>query len=258
MTNNIHFICYKWGDLYDSNDVNILYRSVKRNFSHDFSFHCASDNFEGMLPEIIRHEIADLNLPGNGKKLYSFSRNAFGTSDGDFIISLDLDIVIVGSLDFLLDDLPADFIIAEHREAERKNKCHGAVYRLRSGSKTFIWDEFIADPAEMARTYPGRKQNRFSEQKWLDHNVSRLNTKFFAPGKVLIYREDCAARAPSHVLGLKAARYGLTLARWGVARLPNRGEAIVSFSGKTKPRDVQFRHHNHLRRAPFVAEHWHL
>jgi hypothetical protein len=258
MEKSIHFICYKWGELYDSNDVNILFRSVQRNFGREFTFHCASDRFDGMLPEIVRHEISDLKLPGNGKKLYTFSKNAFGTSDGDFIISLDLDIVIVGALDFLMDDPSADFIIAEHRETERKNKCHGAVYRVRSGSKTFIWDEFIADPVEMARKFPGRKQNRFSEQKWLDHNATRLDTRFFSPDKVLIFREDCQAKAPSHVLGLKAARLGLTLARFGVAKLPNRGEAIVSFSGKTKAKDVQFRHHNHLRRAPFVAEHWHL
>jgi len=254
----MNFICYKWGSKFTSEDVNILYRSVSRNYSGKFAFHCASDDFGGILPEIIKHNIADLELPGNGKKLYTFSRNAFDTKDGELIVSLDLDIVIVGSLDFLKESPEVDFMIAEHREPEKKNKCHGAVYRIRSGSRTFIWDEFVANPAEMARLYPGGKQNRFSEQKWLDLNAERLGTRFFREGKVLIFREDCNAKAASHVLGIRAAKMGLTLARWGIAKLPDRGEAIVSFSGKTKPIDVKKRHHNHLRRAPFVEEFWHL
>jgi hypothetical protein len=39
--------------------------------------------------------------------------------------------------------------------------------------------------------------------------------------------------------------------------LPGQGEAIVSFSGLTKPRDVMHHHHLHLRRAPFVEQFWH-
>ena len=42
-----------------------------------------------------------------------------------------------------------------------------------------------------------------------------------------------------------------------LSRLPGIGEAVVSFSGKINPRDVKDSHCGHLKRAPFIAEHWH-
>jgi hypothetical protein len=131
------------------------------------------------------------------------------------------------------------------------------VYRVRVGSTREVWDRFIADPQAAAAQFPGRKDvNAFSEQKWLEHIFKGRQLSHFPANKVISFRRDCAALAPTFRLGDKAARMGLTLAPFGEARLPGIGEAVVSFSGLTKPRDVVAGHHLHLRRAPFVAEFW--
>ena len=81
--------------------------------------------------------------------------------------------------------------------------------------------------------------------------------QFFPANKVLVYRKDCHARAWTSFLGSKLGAMGFSTARFGTARLPGIGEAVVSFSGKINPRDVKDSHCGHLKRAPFIAEHWH-
>jgi hypothetical protein len=255
---SLNIICYKWGTRYSSWEVNILYASVKRNLSIPFRFFCLTDNPDGLRPEIEIAATPERARIGNGPKLYTFAPDFLGLGPNEYVVSLDVDIVIVGSLDFLAEHPEYDFVIAKHRTPRSISRGHGACYRLRVGSTPEVWDRFIADPAAAAAKFPGhKKRNAFSEQKWFEHIFAGRELNYFPFEKVINFRRDCSSLAPSFRLGDGAARLGLTLAPFGKAKLPGIGESIVSFSGPTNPRDVKDRWHLHLRHAPFVAQYWH-
>jgi hypothetical protein len=253
----MHFACYKWGRRYSAQYVNILHASVLRHYPGEVVFHCVTDDAEGLSSDILVHAIPAAARIGNGPKIYTFSDGFLGLGDRDHVVSLDLDVVIVGPMGFLDEGLSRDFVIARHRSPRSISRGHGAVYRVRVGSQRFVWDRFIADPAAAAAQCPGRANvNAFSEQKWLEVCYAGIDLHHFPAEKVISFRRDCDALSPLYRLGDGAARMGLTTAWFGAARLPCKGEAIVSFSGLTKPADVIARHHLHLRKAPFVKVHW--
>lgn len=255
---HLNIICYKWGDRYSSDEVNILRASVRRNLSVPHRFFCLTDDPTGLAPDIETAPLSELGRIGNGPKIYTFSEGFLGLGPKDYVVSLDIDIVIVGSLDFLADRPELDFVIARHRASRTRSRGHGAVYRLRVGSMAHIWNDFVADVQGWSAKLPGKNDNPFSEQRWLEHQFNGREMDHFPDNKILIFRVDCAARSFSYFLGRRAGQLGLTTAFLGKARLPGKGEAIVSFSGQTKPKDVLHRHHGHLKQAPFAVEHWHL
>ena len=264
---HLNVICYKWGTMYTAEEVNILRAMVKRNLSLPHRFFCITDDATGIdESEVEVRAMPPYDLPGNGPKIWTFSDGFLGLGPDEHVVSLDIDLVVVGSLDFLADRPEEDFIIARHRgkatESNREGaeifRGHGAVYRVRVGSLRQVWDDFIADPFGHSDKFPGLNGNDFSEQRWLAYELKDREPVYFPEEKIIIYRLDCDARAASYKLGRLAGDIGLTTAWFGKARLPGKGEAIVSFAGKVNPRDVRDRHCGHLKQAPFVAEHWRL
>ena len=73
----------KWGSLYPSEYVNVLYNAVKANLKSEYRFICFTDNHAGLLPEIEVRPIVDMELPerawqsGAWPKLSVFTREAF-------------------------------------------------------------------------------------------------------------------------------------------------------------------------------------
>jgi len=259
MITKLNIVCYKWGNLYDSAYVNILFASVKRNLSVPFDFYCLTDDATGLNPNIIARSFPSEALIGNGAKLYTFSANFLGLTSEDYVVSLDLDVVIVGSLEFLLEKPEHDFIIAPHRYRRANSRGHGAVYRLRVNSHTQIWNNFISDPIACGKQFAVRTGGgRLSEQRWLENCLPGKKMKFFTEGKVIIFRVDCASRSWTWRLGEAASRMGITFASYGKARLPGANEAIVSFSGPVNPLDVKEAHCGHYRHTPFVSQYWRL
>jgi hypothetical protein len=253
----LNIVCYKWGTKYSSKDVNILSNMIRRNLTVPHRFICITDNIAGLSKEILTAPLPEA-LPGNGPKIFTFSNEFMGLKTTDHVVSLDVDLVIVDNIDFLADRPEADFIIARHRKRQGDNRCHGAVYRLRVGSRRKVWDNFIADPWKAAAEFPGAKRNAFSEQFWLENQLSGDEMAFFPEEKIILFRRDCDAKAGSHIINSITRKFGypISTARWGKARLPRIGEAIVSFAGETKPRHVIDTHYRQMRHAPFVAEHW--
>lgn len=255
----LHIVCYKWGTGYSAGEVNILRAMVQRHLTVPHVFHCITDDASGLAEDIKVHDLPR-NLPGNGPKIFSFSDGFLGLGPEDYIVSLDVDLVIVGSLDFLAEQPQEDFIITRHPNRRGDYVLHGAVYRLRAGSHRHIWDRFIANPYGNASRFPGVNGNSFSEQLWLEDQIDPEDWRFFPDGKIILFRTDCRAKEPARHINRIIGHVGLSIpsAGWGKARLPGAGEAIVSFAGQTKPHNVLSRPHNRLRHAPFVAEHWHL
>lgn len=248
----LHVCCYKWGGYYSSEDVNVLRAMVGRNLSVPHNFYCITDDPAGLDGDIIVRPLLDAGIPDNGRKLRTFSRDFLGL-EGQYVVSLDIDLVIVDSIDFLADLPEKDFVIARHRHIARGGvRGHGAVYRLKVGTRDFVWEMLAADPGSAAAKFPGSIA-AISEQRWLDSQLEEMD--FFPEGKIVSFSHDCNARG-FQLFGRRGARLGLTTAHFGVASPPE-GAAIISFHGPTLPRHVRDGRHGRWRRAPFVAEYWH-
>ena len=250
--NHIHFICYKWGTLYGPHYVNRLHAMVKRNSSSPFTFHCITDDGADLDATIQIHALPELGIEGIWRKLMTFQRDFLGL-EGEYVVSLDLDIVIVDSLDFLLERPEIDFYIGRNWARKAGSaRASGSVYRLKVGTHAFIWDRFYAEQKQSIDRYHG-KNRLIGEQNWLDANLPEF--QFFPDGKVVSFKRHCKARG-YYILGPIGKRFGWCTSAWGKATVPP-DASIISFHGDPLPPDVAMGPHGRWRYAPFVKEHWH-
>ena len=262
MTKNLNFVCYKWGNKYPASYVNKLYAMVKRNIKIPFTFYCVTDNPDGIMVDVKIADMPTRKLPGNGPKLYTFSKEFLGLNSDEFVVSLDLDIVVTSNLDFLAERPEQDFLIARHRIRKGPSRVHGAVYRIRVGSHSRIWENFLINPEEYALLFPGKHgYNAFSEQSWIEEQMKSETIEFFPSNKVISFRADCNSKPKRKFLFLSIDKSSLIhryLVKHFKASLPNIGEAIVSFSGKVNPEYVMKTHTITVRHAPFIEKFWRL
>ncbi|MCA9210969.1 MAG: hypothetical protein KDA55_21570, partial [Planctomycetales bacterium] len=109
----VNVICMKWGDKYGANYVNILRAMVRRHLSLPHRFVCFTENASGLHPEVEVFPLPELELPDGipercWRKLCTFDRQ-LGDLHGPTLF-LDLDVVVLGSLDSLFE-LPGKFFI---------------------------------------------------------------------------------------------------------------------------------------------------
>ena len=218
---DLHVICYKWGTLYDASYVNKLASMVRRHLSIRHSFHCITDNAEGLDPAIIVHPIPDYGFQGIWRKLMTFQEDFLGLC-GAHVLSVDIDVVVIRSLDFVAERADTDFLIA--RNWAKGTRGSGSLYRLKVGSCPHVWNEFIANPELAIERFHG-KNRLIGEQNWLENHIR--NFQFFPDGKVVSYKRHCKAKG--HVLKIGPVEIFNT-ARFGVAT-PPQGAALVSFHG---------------------------
>ena len=248
---HLHIICYNWGTKYGPTYVDTLRAMVARHLSIPHTFHCITDDPAKLDSRVVVHELPNNGVDGIWRKLMTFQDN-FLDLEGQFVVSLDLDVVIVDSLDFLAERPDVDFWIARNW-ARRKDsaRASGSAYRLKVGSNAFIWERFYADVEEAVDSFHGKNRD-IGEQNWLDGNIDEFT--YFPEGKVCSFKRHCNAKG-RHFLGEIGASIGLTTAAFGVAQPPAEA-AIVSFHGDPLPPDVAMQRHGRWRRSPFVAEHW--
>lgn len=100
-------VCMKWGALYPSSYVNVLYSAVKKNLTGSFRFVCLTNEPEGLDEGIESYPIPDIGLPteryGHGAwpKLVMFKKDLYGLTGRCLFI--DLDTIICGNLDPFFD-----------------------------------------------------------------------------------------------------------------------------------------------------------
>jgi hypothetical protein len=241
----LHVNCFKWGDLYSADDVNRLRAMFLRHLTVPHVFHCVTDDPEGLRPDIEVHplpsyDFCDWDL-GNGRKLLLFSDNYLGLN-GELVVQTDIDMVLIGNVDFLADRPEEDFLIVRGRNQSGNTRGHSAILRHRIGTLTHLWDRLVADPASAVATCQHHRgaPGHISDQRWLDRNLDEM--PFFEDGRVVYFRQDCNAYAEHDNPKGEAT--------------PPPGARIVSFAGKMKPQHVLQGSYQNCRHAPFVAVHW--
>jgi len=244
---HLNIICYRWGKKYGVEYVNTLRAMVKRNLSVPHTFHCITDCSDGLHDDIVVHILPQTEVTGIWRKLMTFQNDFLGLR-GKWAVSLDLDVVIVGNLDFLAEQPDKDFMIARNWSKDAKSgkgaRASGSVYRLKVGSYAFIWDNLIKDFEGSVNRYHG-KNREVGEQNWLNAHFEEFN--YFTEGKVVSFKRHC------HAKGRKI--FGFNTARIGEATPPETA-AVVSFHGDPLPPDVMNSCSGRWRHAPFVAKNW--
>ncbi|WP_420585787.1 hypothetical protein [Ruegeria sp.] len=160
----------KWGTMYGPEYVNRLARGVQRHLSRPHRFICFTDDTSGLDEGIEALPLPELNLPDGHndtrwRKLALFSKDLFGLSGT--ALFLDLDQVIVGSLDcFFEDDAPFRIIrddtlfrakplrrINPQRDSFLASVGNSSVFRYEIGAHSYIVDTYVADPGAATANY---------------------------------------------------------------------------------------------------------
>lgn len=152
----------KWGERYPSDYVNRLYRAVTQHLRLGHRFVCFTDCAVGLDPGIEHRPIPAIPLPreawnrGIWPKLGLFAQGTFAT--GTAVLYLDLDVMVLGSLDGFAERLLASGGLHIVREWN-PTLVRALPLRLRpdrggnssvlawiAGEQTQIFERFCADP----------------------------------------------------------------------------------------------------------------
>lgn len=98
----VNVICVKWGDKYNSEDVNRLYKMVSKNLTRPFSFYCLTEDFRGLQKDIITLNIdRKLFLDSYWWKMCIFNKTLY--REDVPTLYLDLDTIIQKNIDYFFD-----------------------------------------------------------------------------------------------------------------------------------------------------------
>lgn len=186
----ITFCCVKAGTAFGPEYVNILKDMVSRNLPHGFRgrFVCLTDDATGLDAGI---EVMPLpaDLEKWWGKLYLFKRGLF--KDGERLVFLDLDTVIVGGLD---DIVKYEGKFATLSDFYVPDRVGPAIILWAAGEYTApIWDEWVAQ---------GKPRHPMGDLWWIGQldqgrfakSADRLQTVF--PGLFVSYKAHCHPYPP--------------------------------------------------------------
>ena len=247
----LNVLAMKWGTLYGPHYVNRLYASVRRNLHQDFRFVCFTDDKTGISEEVECHPISTVEFPASEKdrrwlKLGIF-KNGLANLEGDCLF-LDLDVVIVSSIDEMFNYEPGAFCISHdwwmpHKHLIAKLMNHPkigntSVFRFEAGTMESIFLDFENNSEKILAEY-GLEQEyvtRMAENQirwWPNHWVQS-------------FRRHCRPAFPFNLFRNPS--------------LPS-GVKIVSFHGLPKLDDARrgyFSRYPHkiCRPSPWIDQHW--
>ncbi len=237
----MNIICIKWGDKFSAEYVNRLYAMVSGNLSSPFRFVCFTENSAGIRDEVEIQDLPELDLPAGApergwRKLTVFKKD-FGGLSGTTLF-LDLDVVIVGSLDDFFSH-SGDFLIAHDKKNPNKPEGNSSIFRFEIGQYPQILQYFEQNSALV-------KSQVRHEQAYLSREMHKLGKLEYWPDEwVPSFKYRCCPswlkswlQAPSIPAGAKVILFH---------GLPNPPEAIKGISGKW---------YRHIKPSPWIKDYW--
>jgi hypothetical protein len=242
-----HILCMKWGTKYGPEYVNRLYAMVRRHLSGDFNFVCLTDDGQGIRREVQCLPIPPLDLDlapgqrdGAWKKLTTFTQDLHGLRGT--ALFLDVDVVIVGSLDAFFEQ-PGEFLIIRDyprfwRFGERVTG-NSSVYRFALGAQADVLANFRAHMDAVRAKYR-------NEQAYLSDFLYRQGKLGYWPtGWCPSFKYDGIPAFPTNL--------------WREPFVP-KGARVVIFHGECNPPDALAGRRNRLfryiRPANWISKFW--
>jgi hypothetical protein len=236
-----HIICMKWGTKYGPEYVNRLYAMVKRHLPGDFQMVCLTDDALGIRQDVVCLPIPALDLPDGipergWTKLVSFAADLHGLTGT--ALFLDVDVVIVGSLDVFFEQAGEFLIIHDYKRPWRITG-NSSVYRFELGAHPDVLSYFRTHVDEIRRKFR-------NEQAYLSDFLYRQ-------GKLQYWDASWCPSFKYHGIPVWPTKY------WKAPFIP-KDARIVVFHGECNPPDAlagkRNRRWRFIQPASWVADHW--
>lgn len=242
-----HILCMKWGTKYGPEYVNRLYGMVRRHLTGDFQMVCLTDDANGIRPEVLCRPIPQLDLhlkpgqrDGAWKKLTTFEADLYGLRGT--ALFLDLDVVVVGSLDDFFTQSGEFLIIHDYPRFWRFGERivgNSSVYRFTLGAHADVLAYFREHMAEVQGQYR-------NEQEYLSHFLHKQ-------GKLNYWPASWCPSFKYHGIPTWPTNY------WNAPFIP-KDARIVIFHGEVNPPDALAGKRNKrfafIKPALWVADAW--
>lgn len=220
----VNILCIKWGEKYGADYVNTLYSMVSRHLSRPFRFVCLTDRSEGIREDVEVRDIPptgyqdfDERLPWT--KLHGWLKltafvNPLYDLEGPTLF-LDLDIVIVGSLDEFFEPEGDFMVIKEWDKSDATGNT--SVFRFIAGAHPDALEALKADPEHaMAEVR--------NEQEYITQFVHRQGKlKYWPAAWCRSFKRHCLRPFP--------------LSLFQIPRIPE-GAKVIIFHGRPHPDDA--------------------
>lgn len=225
----LEIVCMKWGEQYGADHVNRLHEMLRRNVSQPFRLTCFTDRYFESGARLLPLPVTPKTEGMHGKKLrytklWFYSKNCADLFGGRKALFLDLDVVITGSLDPLLD---SDDDIKLWDDPHQKTPYNSSIVLHKTGTRTAIWDRF--DP-ETSPTVCERNKVIGHDQNWVSVVIGPNEPTWKKSDGIYSFRND--------------------IMRPNLKELPDDARIVV-FHG---PRDAS--QESIQVRYPWVKEHW--
>jgi len=244
MTQAIHIVCLKWGTKYPAEYVNRLYRMTNKHLSLPFTFHCLTENTDGIDPNInILPLELEPGLKGWWYKLQLFKPDFYSLRGQ--VMFMDLDVVIINNIDELFTFEADKFVIIKDQKPGLIY--NSSVFRFELGSRTHVWESFLTDKYNIMDRMHG-------DQDWISETIN--DAVLWPKNWVVSFKKECNARNKRSYgrLGEKLREKGFLQPK-GEAT-PPKGAKMVYFHGKPDPDDVADSSYGMWKIAPWIKEHW--
>ncbi|MBQ2631538.1 MAG: hypothetical protein IJG13_17815 [Kiritimatiellae bacterium] len=203
MSDKVNVLCLKWGKRYGADYVNRLYRGVSANLSRPFRFVCVTDDPSGLAAGV---ETAPFDEQPPGMQLNRYYptwpnllskltvfRKGFAGLEGPTLF-LDIDQLIVGSLDCFFDYRPGEFCMIHNWIEFRKRILrprpfvgNSSCFRFEAGGRfDYVYRTFLREMAQ------AMDMEVFStEQRFMTHAVGEANVNWWPANFVCSFKRSC-------------------------------------------------------------------
>ena len=240
----LNIVTLKWGSRYGSENVNRLYRATRKFGLSGSTFHCFTDEPEGLAEGINAAQLPPIDLPEQYRWM-TWRKLSLFTSDFPIegpCLYFDIDTVIVGPLEPLLVDWSGEprFIETMVGRKTRRQRHHDGI---NSSMMLFtahtcpeVIQTFESNKMQTLHNYPG-------DQGFV-YSCLRHRCDFFPKSLCASFKKHCIPRFPLNFLAPPR---------------PPRGVSVVLFHGHPDPEEVQHGYHarklkHHCRPAPWVHD----
>ena len=222
----LNIITWLWGNKYGAHDVARLAKVCRIHLRADHRFHLFTDRPGVGYPSAIDvHSISDPVLCARScfcrLRMFDPVWQQWYGMEGK-MISLDLDLVITGEIDYLFAD-DTTFKILQGANASNPNPFNASVMMLRSGEHAEVWRDFSREAAAKAPYYEFP-----DDQGWIWHKLPQ---------------------AVGWKVGAASGIYAFQKPGWpaGTMTLPDDAR-IVTFIGHRKPQQFAY--------LPWMQKYW--
>ena len=230
----------KWGTKYGPDYVNNLRAMVRRHLTLPHRLICFTDDGRGLEAGIEVMPLPAMDLAA-GKERGWRKLSTFTAPLADLkgpVLFLDVDILIVGSLDCFFDH-PGRFCIIRDWAKPWRGTGNSSVYRFEANAHPDLLAHFLAQADQVKREVR-------NEQEYLTREIHRQEMLTFWPGEWCVsFKYHCLPRFPLNF--------------FRTPRLPTNARVVV-FHGHPLPEEaIAGRNRNLLRRprpTPWIADHW--